>query len=384
MVPSVSYSNDSYRKIGIFLAIIILIRCRPFYLWDYEDFLRPLCAVIVTMIALFNLSKDKLSIPIFICLASSYIWATIFVDRSSIVTVLNFLGFAFIPLIRKELVLSTYESFRKIYIVIIAVSFVSYLLASMGLFYLGNFTHQNGPDLYTYEHFPFLVRGLGKMEDFNMRFQSLFDEAGIVGTISGLLLISQRMDFTRRGNVILLICSLFTLSFYFYISLFFGIVFFSSRLHKHRWKILLLFVIFIVITYRLPFFYDNLWYRFEYDAETGSLVGDNRNGWGLKDYYNSIVWTPVFFTGLGSTFAEQFSGAASLNLVIVKHGLIFVLFNVSAYLLLSYREITHKPTWLVFVFFFILTLYQRPGFYATYSIFLYTMVIYKFGKSNPN
>lgn len=382
MEIATSYQINKYKNLGTFLALIILIRCRPFYLWDYEDVLRPLCAVIVTIIAAVNISKTKWTKTIFILLASSYIWATVFVDKSSIITVLNFLGFAFIPLIKKELVLSTYESFRKIFIIVISVSFVSYIFASMGLFHLGDFTHQNGPDIYTYEHFPFLVRGLGKMGVMNMRFQALFDEAGIVGTISGLILISQRMDFSKRGNIVLLICSLFTLSFYFYISLFFGFLFFSNGLKKHRWKVIVLFVLFIIVTYRLPFFYDNLWYRFEYDAETGSLVGDNRNGWGLKDFYESILWTPVFFTGLGSSFAEQFSGAASLNLVIVKHGLIFVLLNVGAYLLLSYREIKHKPTWLMFVFFFILTLYQRPGFYATYSIFLYTMVIYKFGKIN--
>lgn len=384
MEMTASCRINKYKNLGIFLALIIFIRCRPFYLWDYEDILRPLCAVIVTIIAAANISKAKWTKTIFILLASSYIWATVLVDKSSIVTVLNFLGFAFIPLIKKELVLSTYESFRKIFIVVISVSFVSYIFASMGLFYLGNFTHQNGPDLYTYEHFPFLVRGLGKMGGFNMRFNALFDEAGVVGTISGLLLISQRMDFSKKGNLVLLICSLFTLSFYFYISLAFGFLFFSRGLKKHRWKIIVLLMLFVVVTYRIPFFYDNLWYRFEYDAETGSLVGDNRNGWGLKEFYESILWTPLFFTGLGSTFAEQFSGAASLNLVIVKHGLIFVLLNVGAYLLLSYREIKYKPTWLMFITFFILTLYQRPGFYATYSIFLYIMVIYKFGDVNNN
>lgn len=372
-------TNSKYKNLGLFLAIIILIRSRPFYLWDYEDTLRPLCAIIVTVIAAMNLSREKWSKYIFILLASSYLWATVIVDHSGIVTVFNFLGFAFIPLIKKELILATYESFRKIFIAVIFLSFIFYVLAAFGMPKMGTFTHQNGPDLYTYELFPFLVRGLGKIEGFNLRFQALFDEAGLVGTISGLILVSERMNLKKRGNLLLLICSLFTLSFYFYVCLAFGFIFFSKGTAKNRWKIFALCALFVAVTYRMPFFYDNLWYRFEYDAETGSLVGDNRNGWGLKDFYESILWTPVFFTGLGSTFAEQFSGAASLNLVIIKHGLIFVLLNVGAYFLLSYREIKQKTIWLMFVLFFLLTLYQRPGFYATYSIFLYTMVIYKFG-----
>lgn len=380
MEPVTSFKRNSYKHLGIFLAIIIFVRCRPFYLWDYEDVIRPTCAVIVTIIALMNLSKEKWAKYIFVLLASSYLWATIFVDHSNAVTVFNFLGFAFIPLIRKDLILATYESFRKIFVAVISLSFVFYVLAALGMPRMGILTHQNGPDLYTYELFPFLVRGLGKIDGFSLRFQALFDEAGLLGTISGLLLVSERMNLKKRGNQLLLVCSLFTLSFYFYVCLAFGFIFFSKGTMKNRWKIFALCALFVAITYRMPFFYDNLWYRFEYDAEAGSIAGDNRNGWGLKDFYESILWTPAFYTGLGTTFAEQFSGAASLNLVIVKHGLIFVLLNVGAYLLLSFREIKNKPTWLMFVFFFLLTLYQRPGLYATYSIFLYTMVIYKFAE----
>lgn len=373
-------TNSKYKNLGLFLAIIILIRSRPFYLWDYEDTLRPLCAIIVTVIAAMNLSREKWSKYIFILLASSYLWATVIVDHSGIVTVFNFLGFAFIPLIKKELILATYESFRKIFIAVIFLSFIFYVLAAFGMPKMGTFTHQNGPDLYTYELFPFLVRGLGKIEGFNLRFQALFDEAGLVGTISGLILVAERMNLKKRGNLLLLICSLFTLSFYFYVCLAFGFIFFSKGTAKNRWKIFALCALFVAVTYRMPFFYDNLYYRFEYDADAGGFVGDNRNGWGLRDYFDSILWTPVFFTGLGSTFAEQYSGAASLYLVIVKHGFVFVVLNIGAYLLLSFREIKHKPTWLMFVIFFLLTLYQRPGLYATYSIFLYAMVIYKFAE----
>ena len=82
MEIATSYQINKYKNLGTFLALIILIRCRPFYLWDYEDVLRPLCAVIVTIIAAVNISKTKWTKTIFILLASSYIWATVFVGIS--------------------------------------------------------------------------------------------------------------------------------------------------------------------------------------------------------------------------------------------------------------------------------------------------------------
>lgn len=381
-----SYSEIERNTAGvsIILGIIIFARCRPYFLWDYEDFLRPVCSIIVTMIALMNLSREKKSFLVFCLLSLSYIWASVIIDHSSIITLFNFIGLACIPIIKRGLVISTYKVFRKIIILTVSTSFLVYVITLCTNFITPSvLIHQNGPDLYTYNVYPFLVRGLDTFSGESIRFQALFDEPGMLGTILGLILISERMNILRIGNLVLLLCGIFTLSFYFYVTMIIGFLFFSSRV-KHRWRWVIILGVFVMLTYNIPFFYDNLWYRFSYDSDTGSFVGNNRNGWGLKDYYDSIKWTPIFFTGLGSRFAEQFSGAASLNLIIVKHGLIFVLLNVGAYLILSYREIKNRQLWLMFMIYFILTLYQRPGFYATYSVFLYTMTIYMFGRSEKN
>ena len=133
------------------------------------------------------------------------------------------------------------------------------------------------------------------------------------------------------------------------------------------------------MTYNNPYIYETVWSRFEWDADEGWFAGDNRNTDDLAEHFESIKGTKEFFTGEGTAVAKEYYASASLNLIIVKHGLIFVVLNLMGFAILSFREIRNKLIWMSFFVFFVMTLYQRPGFYGVYSISMYTMVIYNFG-----
>ena len=220
---------------------------------------------------------------------------------------------------------------------------------------------------------PFLVTVFG-----GIRFMSIYDEPGFVGTLCGLILIAERMNLSKSGNIILLIAGLIALSLYFYVALIFGLMLFSKKM-KHKWIYMVLFCIFVIATYNNDFMYNTIWSRFEYNAVEGKFAGDNRSTSGIDNLYDAVLGTPLYFTGLGSLATEDLQGGASLKLVILKHGFIFVALNILGYALLAFQQIPSKKDWLFFMIFFILTLYQRPGLYGTYSIFMYTMLIYKFG-----
>lgn len=371
-------TNQNLKKTGLFLGILVFIRTMPFYLWALEDFLRPLCTVLILGICLTNVSKAKWTMWIFLSIASAYIWATVFVDHSGVITTFNFLAFAFIPIIKQELVFETYKSFRKIFLIFVGLSIVNYLLVLIGFdSSVIVIEPLNKLKDYKYIMHPFLVTPTGF--EFS-RFHSIYDEPGFIGTLCGLMLVAERMNLQKRSNLILLFAGLLSLSFYFYVSIIFGVIFFSKKL-KHKWVYIGLLVVFIISTYNNEFLYDTIWHRFEYDATEGKFVGDNRNGGGVEQVYETIVGTPLFFTGLGSAVAEDLMGGASLKLVVIKHGFIFVALNFIGYGLLSFRQISNKKDWAIFMLFFILTLYQRPGFYGTYSIFMYVMLIYSFGQT---
>lgn len=375
-----SYKYSSKNKIaGTWLGILLFMRTMPCYLWAYEDLLRPLCAILIMALCVTNMSKEKWTKLIFLLIASAYIWATVFVDHSGVVTLCNFLAFAFIPTLKKEVIFETYRVFRKILVVIMVLSIVNYLLVLLGIDSMGVVIEPlNKLKDFKYVMHPFVVTPLG-ME--SIRFHAIYDEPGSVGTLVGLILIAERMNLQKKGNIVLLIAGLLSLSFYFYIAMIYGIILFSKRL-KRKWLYMGALIGFIIVSYNNEFLYNTLWYRFEYDVDRGTLVGDNRSSKSLDNVYDAIKNTPLFFTGLGSAATEDFAGSSSFKLIILKHGFVFLALNILGYLLLAIRQIKDRRDLLFFFIFFILTLYQRPGFYSTASVFLYVIVINIFGYDN--
>ncbi len=375
-----TYKYTSKDKLaGTCLGVLLFMRTMPCYLWALEDFLRPLCAILIMMLCVTNMSKEKWTKIIFLSIACAYVWATVFVDHSGIITLFNFLAFAFIPTLKKSVVLETYKTFRKILVVILSLSILNYFFVLLGIDFMGIVIEPlNKLKDYKYVMHPFLVTPIGFESN---RFHAIYDEPGHIGTMMGLILIAERMNLHKKGNIILLIAGLLSFSFYFYVAMIFGVVLFSKKT-KRKWLNVSILIGFILVTYNNEFLYNTLWYRFEYDTETGTLVGDNRSSKSLDNAYDAIKHTSLFYTGMGSAATGDYAGSASLKLIILKHGFIFLFFNLLGYLLLAIRQIEDKKELLTFFIFFILTLYQRPGFYNTSSIFLYVIVIYVFGFNN--
>lgn len=365
-------------KLAVFLAVLFFIRIRPYYLWSIEDIMRPLCAIIITLIAIFNFSKGKNNKLILTLFIFAYVWASFFVDSSPLITVLNFAAFAFIPLIKKSLMLDTYIYFKKIFCITLILSIVNYVISLIGInINLGILQYNNGPEVVSFIKQPFYIQYIEKRSALP-RFNGIFDEPGVIGTICGLMLICEKMKFNNIYNRILLIGGILSLSFYFFIALFYG-MFLFSKLSKKQVKSIVVLSLFVLISYHIPQIYDTIWYRFEWDVDKGSFAGDNRQNQIFMDFWNSIKGTPFIITGVGTKIANEYIGSsASILVVIAKHGLLFVVPIISAFTIMVKREIKGKKNLILFILFLILTLYQRPGFYSTYSLALYTMVIYKF------
>lgn len=364
--------------LGWILGILVFLRTMPCYLWAVEDSIRPVCTIFVMLICVLNISRDRGTFWIFLFLAASYVWAVVFVDHSGIITLLNFLTFAFIPITRKDLILKAYTAYRSILIFFFVLSIINYILWLYNMAGVGEIIEPlNSVKTIKYLKFPFMVTTLGET---SRRFFAIFDEPGVVGTICGLILVSEQMNLKKPGNWVFLLAGALSLSFYFYVALILGLVLFSTRL-RFRWLIVPAFAAVLLVTYNNPIMYDVVWSRFEWDADEGWFAGDNRNNDDLTEHFESIVGTKEFFTGEGTNVAKDFYTSSSLNLVIVKHGLIFVVLNLMGFAILSFREIRNKLIWISFFAFFVLTLYQRPGFYGVYSISLYTMAIYNFGMN---
>ena len=331
--------------LGWILGILVFLRTMPCYLWAFEDSIRPVCTILVMLICVLNISRDRGTFWIFLFLAASYVWAVVFVDHSGIITLLNFLTFAFIPITRKDLILKAYTAYRSILIFFFVLSIINYILWLYNMAGVGEIIEPlNSVKTIKYLKFPFMVTTLGET---SRRFFAIFDEPGVVGTICGLILVSEQMNLKKPGNWVFLLAGALSLSFYFYVALILGLVLFSTKL-KFRWLIVPVFAAALLITYNNPFMYDVVWSRFEWDADEGWFAGDNRNNDDLTEHFESIVGTKEFFTGEGTNVAKDFYTSSSLNLVIVKHGLIFVVLNLLGFAILSFREIRNKLIWISF------------------------------------
>lgn len=378
-MDTIAINNSQMRdiRLGKLLGILVFIRTMPCYLWAYENTIRPVCAILILIVCLLNISKAKWTWWIFSFIAFSYVWATVFVDHASMVTVFNFIAFAFIPVIRKELVFSTYRTFYSIVTFVLLLSIINYILYQLGLSFGGvAIDPLNKLRMHKYMMYPFLVVPMGEI---NYRFFSIFDEPGVVGTLCALILVGEKLNFKKKSNIIFLVAGLLSMSMFFFVGLALSVALFSNN-NKRRLYMFVAIFAFWGLTQKIPVLYDTIWSRLEYNADTGMLAGDNRSGGMSGEFFESIVGSPLFFTGFGSEFAEQFAGEASLKLIIITYGFIFVFFNVLGYMILARREISNRLDWIYFLIFFFATIYQRPGFLDTFSIFLFTMVIYKYAS----
>jgi len=93
----------------------------------------------------------------------------------------------------------------KILAVILLIGIISYFLSKIGI--NPKIGYVNAPNI---AKFPYLVY-FGHVEETNLpiyRFSSVFDEAGLVGTLCGLLLSSIGFSIKNKSSIILLVAGL--------------------------------------------------------------------------------------------------------------------------------------------------------------------------------
>ena len=210
-----------------------------------------------------------------------------------------------------------------------------------------------------------------------VRFCSVFDEPGVIGTASLIMLYINGFNLKKPGNVVLFLSGLASLSLFFYIGALFYLFF---VLYQKKGKIAT--KIFVVVAciglyyavMNIPELYDLFGYRLEINEEKGTLAGDTRASADLVDYMSSIRGTSKYFWGDAVDKIEELSGSAGYRNVILRFGAVF-LFLFSLFWVLYSREVCKKDkfTFWTFIFLFVATMYQRPGVVAIDYIFLFSI-----------
>ena len=240
---------------------------------------------------------------------------------------ISIIPFSILPFGDRNFTKKVYENFLNIYCLITMISLLVWCLYLFDMApMLGTISPLNELKQYNYNVYPFLVCASN-----SPRFCSVFDEPGVVGTISGILLCCQKFKLKDIRTIILLITGLCSTSMFFYILCAIYIVLYYLMVEKKLQGVILSIIIIISSLYIIQsntILNEAIGYRFQWDSETGKMVGDNRTdelvlyyftmlfGGGMVPNYllltkylhlNNTIWVYIF-PGLVSAF----------NLIIIR------------------------------------------------------------------
>lgn len=361
--------------IALIIAILLFFRCQPYLLWGVEDIARIIISILIPILSIRFVNLNGKNKIVFILFFTSFLIVG-FVRGSDILRITNLVLLALIPVLRKNFVYDIYGYFKSIFVFTLSISLVVYLIVLVTNWESHIIIEPlNELKEYKYYQYPFLV--IPTATSLFMRFHGLFDEPGVIGTIGGLILCVERFNLKKWSNLIILFAGLISFSFYFYILFAFVIVYSSSG--KYRLYALLFIVIFYLATYTNSTLYGLIWYGFNINPETNTLVGMNRGEDQIKEILESNLFSKNFFFGFGYKAAEKYMDGASIYLTIFRDGFLFVFLNLLGYIVSAYIKLKNKKgKFIIFVLILLGTYYQRPALFDFVNIFLFTTMIYMF------
>ncbi len=190
------------------------------------------------------------------------------------------------------------------------------------------------------------------------RICGMFDEPGVVGTVSSLILVSKGFSLRRRYERILLVAGILSFSFAFYF-----IVFLYLLIKKFKYGIVIFGAI-IILMNTVPkdsYVYSKLLYRFE--LSDNGIQGDNRTNKGFDQIYKEFLQSDNVLLGMKEKeYLDKAyhygSEALSWKTFVVVNG--FVLFILHTLYFMGYAfTLRNKHVW-VFCMVYFLSIYQRP------------------------
>lgn len=264
-----------------------------------------------------------------------------------------------------------YKRFLTIYVVTLIPSLIVYFSAIwVGIDLPHTFLSPlNELKDHGYYAYPFMVISEG-LENF--RFCGYYDEPGVIGNISGVLLIVNRCNMRDWKNWILLISGIFSFSLYFYGIVSLYIFFFGSK----EVKIALILLVVVAMTYLATsdnVFSNLILARLEM-GDDGGLAGDNRTQESFNFFYKRFLDSDMLWFGYGQFYSSTVvdTGGQSYKHLIVDHGIIMSILYIVAFFFyyISYNVKKKHLMFLLLILFSIL--FQRP--FILYILYLFLMI----------
>lgn len=249
-----------------------------------------------------------------------------------------------------------------------------------------------------YLHFPLAIQAVYPYEILaNYRFNGIFDEPGVVGTITALLLTGNKFQLKRKWyNIIFLITGIlsFSVSFYVLIAAYFVVVNVLKRNVKAAISLLVVLSVYFIF---ININFDNnmismIQERLSFNSS--GLAGNNRTNEAFErlfsEFLNEDMITVMLGKGHGaiesivleqssklSAYSNDIINVSSWKSMIYNYGIMgFTLFlafiiNVARCFLKESNSVENKIYIFAFTVCYVLNLYQRPStFHVGYMLIL--------------
>lgn len=222
------------------------------------------------------------------------------------------------------------------------------------------------------------------------RFSAMYEEPGVVGTISALLIIADDAKLRSYRAVILLLSGILSFSVAFYV-LIIGYLLFTKP--KTSALAVILCSTLLTISYsqlqKNPFYSKFLLERMNFIIEN-PVKANNRIDGCFSEKYSKFIHSNEITLGLGAgAHTKTGCNVSSYKVVIYNHGLLGGMAILSMYIYLTSSLINRRRLLKVipFVLFFSLSMFQRPAFFSIWAIIIFCTPILKtkleYSASNP-
>ena len=291
---------------------------------------------------------------------------------------LSILPVVLIPFSKEEYCKEVFRHFLTIFAAVAAVGLFFWLLAQLGAIGPMRVIPPLNPlKSYDYYVYPFFVSAT----DAGLtRFNGVFDEPGLMGTLCGIMLCIEKMKLKSWKTIVLLLSGLTSLSLFFYLIIaVYYIIYLAFEKKNVLGTSLLVIVIvgFFFLIPRVPVLQEYIGDRLEWNSDKGSLAGDNRANNDLVYYYlaGAVSSNQIWF-GIENkdAYMADTEGSSSFLSVIVLYGVVFSLLYIVFFMMYASY---YRKDWVSFVLFmlvFIGVMYQRPNLFHFVYVFLFSFL----------
>lgn len=369
------------------IAFLLFFLTSPYFFWQwYGNLFVNILISTVAMLLIWKYSSRPVgkqeSILIFYVIVWAFFLFNEFVKgaRMGVLAYVPYVLLGFVPFINKDVGKKIFNNFTTAYAILIGLSIFFWIAAMSNMISpIGQFGEEMADNFErehrTYIVYPFALVAISDLSDF-IRFCGFYNEAGVVGTLSGILLSAFRFNMKDWRCIILLLSGLLSTSMFFY-----GLaaVYWLSELLFVKKKVgyLLLVLIGVAVFYGAT--KNNevvatlVWDRFEWNSQEGRFAGSSRGGEKEQAAMNTMIASGEIWFGVKDKDAywRDNYGTSSIYSVYAMYGVIFVTLYIIWLLRVGFSYKKNNLDYLLFCFLIIGCMYQRPNIFSLPYTFLF-------------